>query len=340
MKKTLLAAVSVSVLALSACGGGNTGTNGAGSTGGDGETVILTAAHQLAQDTPFDEGLNKLAELVEEKTGGTVKVEVYPNAQLGNETEVFQSLENGTVDLGIFAPGSIAEYYPGLTLLSMPFLISDLDHRDRILESDAIKSLGQGLTDTTGNEVLTYFGGSNRQMFFTEPADSIADLEGRLIRVQPSEMLTQSYLALGLEPSVVAYNELYNALQQGVVEGAENEPVFIVSQKFFEAAPHILLTNHEVTFRPVIGSPRMWDKVTEEQKSQILEAIQEAGEFERTLEAQKDQEYLAELDDLPGTTVTEVDVTEWTANMNGIWTDFATQWGVSEQLAEIISLKE
>lgn len=344
MRKAALAIVAASALMLSACASGNGDANPTASSSDSpdakpGSVVTLTVAHQLAEDTPFDNGFKKFAELVDEKTNGEVKVEIYPNAQLGNETEVFQSLEKGTVDLGVFAPGSIAEYYPGLTLLSMPFLIGDLDHRDKVLASDAVATLEKELTETTGNEVLTYFGGSNRQMFFTKPVADIDDAKGRLIRVQPSEMLSASYLALGLEPTVVAYNELYNALQQGVVEAAENEPVFIDSQKFYEVAPHILLTNHEVTFRPVIGSPKMWDKVSADQKAAILEAASEAGDFERNLEATKNQEYLDLIATYDGVTMQEVDVSTWIESMHVIWEDYAAQWNVSDELAEIVSLK-
>lgn len=303
------------------------------------ETIVLTAAHQLAIDTPFDQGLNKFAELVSEKTDGRVRVDVFPNAQLGNETEVFQSLQSGVVDFGIFAPGSIAESYPGITLVSMAYLIADRDHRDRILAAGILEPIESGITEATGTEILSYFGGSQRQMFFTDPASGVDDVQGRLLRVQPSEVLAESFGQMGFEPTVIAYTELYNALEQGVVEGAENEAVYIESQAFFEPARYILLTNHEVTFRPLMSSNQVWDKLGAELEALVREAADEAGAHARQVEADADVDTLSRLADFDGVTVTEVDTTRWSEAMKPIWDKYATTWGVTDTLAEILALR-
>lgn len=328
------ALVASGLVALTACS-----SDGGEGDGGSGSAIVLTAGHQLAIDTPFDQGLNEFADLVAEKTDGRVEVRVHPNAQLGNETEMFQALETGTVDFGIFAPGSIAEYHAGITLVSMPFLVSDRDHRDRILESGVLEPIETAITDATSTEVLTYFGGSQRQMFFTEPAEDFSDVGGRLFRVQPSEMLTESYLAMGLEPTVIAYTELYNALQQDVVNGAENEAVFIESQRFYEPAPNILLTNHEVTFRPLMVSNQTWAKLDDELAGLVREAAEEAGVYQRQVEGEADEETLARLAELDGVTVTEVDTAQWSADMEDIWDKYAAQWGVEDVLAGMKELR-
>lgn len=303
------------------------------------ETIELTAAHQLAIDTPFDQGLNKFAELVSEKTDGRVEVNVFPNAQLGNETEMFQSLESGTLDVGIFAPGSIAEYYPGITLVSMAYLVKDRDHRDRILSEGVLEPIESDIAEATKTEVLSYFGGSQRQMFFTEPAEGVDDVQGRLFRVQPSEVLSESFGQMGLEPTVIDYTELYNALEQGVVAGAENEAVYIESQAFFEPAPHILLTNHEVTFRPLMASGSMWDKLDGELEALVREAADEAGAYARQVEGDADVDTLDRLSGFDGVTVTEVDTTKWAEDMESIWDKYATEWGVTDTLDAIKALR-
>lgn len=303
------------------------------------ETIELIAAHQLAIDTPFDQGLNKFAELVSEKTDGRVEVRVFPNAQLGNETEVFDSLQSGTVDFGIFAPGSIAESYPGITLVSMPYLVKDRDHRDRILAEGVMESIESGITEATGTEILSYFGGSQRQMFFTDPASGVDDAQGRLLRVQPSEMLADSFGAMGFEPTVIAYTELYNALEQGVVDAAENEAVYIESQAFFEPAPYILLSNHEITFRPLMASSNTWDKLGEELEALVREAADEAGVYARQVEADADVDTLKRLGDFDGVSVTEVDTTMWAEGMESIWDKYASEWDVVDTLNAIQALR-
>ena len=332
-RRALIATTAAAALVLAGCGGSD---NDSGSTEAE---FVLTAGHQLAVDTPFDTGLNRFAELVEEKTDGRVTVEVHPNAALGNETEMFQGMQSGTIDVGIIAPGSIGEFQPEMSILSVPFLINSREQRDAVIESEAAQRLADDLQENTGTVPLTYFGGSYRQLFFTEPAQSLADVEGRLLRVQPSAVLTDSFEAIGLSPTVVAYNELYNGLQQGVVEGADNEAVFIDSQKFYEVAPYILRSNHEVTIRPLLISQLTLDSLGEELAGLVMEAGQEAGEYQRDLEAQADEEMLAELASREGVEVNEVDTSGVQDQVEEVWYRYAEEWDAVDILEEIIALR-
>ncbi|MGC0274455.1 TRAP transporter substrate-binding protein [Pseudactinotalea sp. Z1739] len=344
-RRALVATAAAAALVLAGCNGDNGDDNGTGDTNGNGggggaeAEFVLTAGHQLAVDTPFDEGLNRFAELVEEKTEGRVVVETHPNAALGNETEMFQGMQSGTIDVGIIAPGSIGEFAPEMSILSVPFLINSQEQRDAVIEGDIAAGLAENLAETTGTRPLTYFGGSFRQLFFTEPAESLDDIEGRLLRVQPSAVLTDSFAAIGLEPTVVAYNELYNALQQGVVEGADNEAVFIDSQKFYEVAPYILRTNHEVTIRPLLISQMTLDNLGEELSALVIEAAEEAGEFERNLESEVDGEMLDDLASRDGVEVIDVDTSGVQDAVEDVWYDYAEQWDAVDTLEQIIALR-
>jgi tripartite ATP-independent transporter DctP family solute receptor len=329
-------------LVLAACGGGAADEaegDDAAAPANDGETYTLIAGHQLAADTPFDEGLDEFARLVEEKTEGQVTVEVHPNAELGTETDMFQAMQNGTMDVAIVAPGSIAEFVPQVSILSMPFLVTSREQRDEIIEGPIAEELAATIEETSGIVPMSYFGGGVRQMFFTEPAESLDDIQGRLFRVQPSEVLTDAFGAVGLEPTVVAYNELYNALQTGVVEGAENESVYIDSQKFYEPAPHILQTNHEVTIRPLIIGSQTLERLPEDLREAVLEAGEEAGAFERELEAQTDDDKLAALSEMEGVTITEVDTSGVEEQVRPVWEKYAAEWGAEDMLEQILELR-
>ncbi|TDE89492.1 TRAP transporter substrate-binding protein [Occultella glacieicola] len=312
--------------------------NGEGG-GAEDETFTLVAGHQLAADTPFDQGLDEFARLVEEKTDGQVTVEVHPNAELGTETDMFQAMQSGTMDVAIVAPGSIAEFVPQVSILSMPFLVTSREQRDAIIEGSIAEDLATSIEETSGVVPMTYFGGGIRQMFFTEPATGLEDIGGRLFRVQPSEVLTDSFAAVGLEPTVVAYNELYNALQTGVVGGAENESVFIESQKFYEPAPNILITNHEVTIRPLMIASSTLEGLPEDLRAAVLDAADEAGQFERDLEAEVDDEQLAGLAELDGVTVVEADTSGAIDMVRPVWEEYAGQWGMEDVLEQIIELR-
>lgn len=329
------ATASALVLGMAACS--DEAING---QGGEGETFTLVAGHQLAADTPFDEGLHHFADLVEEYTDGQVTVEVHPNAELGTEPEMFQAMQSGTMDVAIVAPGSIGEFLPQTSILSMPFLVTSREQRDAIITSPITEQLAADMEEATGIFPMTYFGGGIRQMFFTEPAETIDDIQGRLFRVQPSEVLTDSFAAVGLEPTVVAYNELYNALQTGVVQGADNESVYIDSQKFYEPAPHILLTNHEVTIRPLVVARASLDRLPEDLQESVLQAATEAGEFERDLEAETDDAILQQLEETDGVTVVEPDVTDAVDSVRPVWEQYAQEWGAEDMLQQIIDLRD
>lgn len=323
---------------LAACGGD--GGDGGGDAAGSGETYTLIAGHQLAADTPFDQGLDRFAELVEEKTDGQVTVEVHPNAELGTETEMFQAMQNGTIDVAIVAPGSIAEFVPQINILSMPFLVTSREQRDEIINGPIAEQLAQTVEETTGTIPMSYFGGGVRNMFFTNPVADESEMDGRLFRVQPSEVLTDSFDAIGLEPTVIAYNELYNALAQGVVGGAENESVYILSQKFFEPAPHILLTEHEVTIRPLMIGSSTLDRLPEDLGDLVLEAGMEAAEYERGVEAEADDAALEELRSTEGVTVTEANTEAMAEDVVPVWEEYAEEWGLQDMLVQIRDLKQ
>jgi TRAP-type C4-dicarboxylate transport system substrate-binding protein len=187
---------------------------------------------------------------------------------------------------------------------------------------------------------MGYFGGGIRNMFFTQPAESIEDIQGRQFRVQPSDILTDSFGAVGLNPTVVSYEELYNALQQGVVDGAENESVYIVSQNFYEAAPYGLLTQHEVTIRPLMISGATLDRLPEDLRSAVLEAGTEASQYEREVEAEADDNAFITLQDVHNMDWVEPpDIEQAYQAVEPVWQEYAEQWGMMETLQQIRDLK-
>lgn len=332
-RRAVTGLAALTLLALSACG--------TAPDAGDAEPEhVLIAGHQLASGTSFDQGLEEFAELVSEKTDGRVEVEVYPSAQLGGETELFENMRNGLVDIAVVAPGFIGEFVPEMSILSMPFLVTSRDQRDAIIEGPVGQELEQQLSEETDNQVLTYFGGGARQMFFNAPVEEPADLSGRLFRTQPSQMLSDAFGALGMQASNVAYGELYSALQQDVVSGADNEAMFIVAENFQEAAQHIYATNHEITIRPAVISEQTLESLPEDLRDSVLEAGEEAGAFARDLEAQEDDAALEELREDPSVTVVDADTEELAALVEPVWEEYAQEWEMEEMLATIRSLGE
>lgn len=299
----------------------------------------LIAGHELVVDSPYHKGMIKFAELVEQKTDGRVKVTVHPNAELGGLREMFQGLQQGTLDVAGVAPGSVAEFVPEMSILSMPFLITSREQRDQVIHGPVGSKIAELTRKKTGVVTMGYFGGGIRNAFFNKPVKDASDMNGRTFRVQPSRMLAESWKAAGLRPVVIAYSELYNALAQGVVDGAENESVYIISQKFYEAAKHLVLTQHEVVIRPQMISQRTLDRLGPELSALVMAAGKEAGDFQRVLEEEQDDAALLRLEKELGMTITKVDTSGIIERVLPVWRTYAKQWGLEKELEQIIDAR-
>lgn len=299
----------------------------------------LIAGSQVAVNTPFDKGIMKLKELVEQRTNGRIVIQNYPNAQLGNEPELFQGMMEGTVDIAVVSPGQIAEWAPELALLEMPFVITNTTQRDRVVEGEPMQRLSDLIKVRTNVEVIGVFGGGIRNMFFRKPAKTLDDIKGRRFRVQPSPQLTDSYGSLGLEPVVTSYAELFNALQQGVAEGAEMEAIYVERAGFPNVAPNFLMTRHVITVRPLCMSAKTLDKLPADLAKIVREAAKEAARFERGIETSADKASMNRMAKIPGVTFTEIDVKPMIETVKPIWMKYAKQWNLVDLLNQIDSLR-
>lgn len=299
----------------------------------------LVAGLQVNPDSPFDLGLKRLAELVEERSDGRLKINIFTGGQLGNEPELFQGMMAGSVDIAVVAPGQIAEWVPEIALLEMPFMITSAEQRDKVVEGTPMEHMARLIEERTNVEIAGVFGGGVRNMFFREPVTSAEDLVGRRFRVQPSRQLTDSYGALGLEPVVTSYQELYNALQQGVAEGAEMEAVFVEQAALMEAAPHFVRTGHVITIRLLGISKQTFERLPDDLDVILRESAVEAARYERGIEGTKDAESIARMAKVDGVTFTDIDIEPMIEKVRPVWEKYASEWGLTDMLNEIDSMR-
>jgi TRAP-type C4-dicarboxylate transport system substrate-binding protein len=302
--------------------------------------IELIAATQAPGGGPFEEGLNKFAELVAEKTNGEVAVKVFVNGQLGSEPELFQGAMAGTVDVIIVSPGNIAEFIPQIAILEMPFVTSSHEQVERIIDGFPMKHLSGQLNEKTGTSIIGVFGGGTRNMFFTKPKSGLEDFKGIRFRVQASKQLSDSYGALGLEPTVLPYKEMYGALSTGIIEGGEMESIYSEAASFPEVAPHTLMTRHVVTIRPLVMSDKTLAKLSDEQRAAVLEAAMEAALFERGKEKEADTAALQRMKDKYNLTYQEIDVTPMIDAIRPVWMKYAKEWGEEKLLEEIEATRQ
>ena len=337
MKKFLALALSlVMALSLAACGGDSGTTDDAsgdasGETADDGEVVTLIAAHVNNEDSSYHYGLTQFKEKLEEVSGGKMTVEIHPNGELGgDETELIEKVASSTVDVIVVSPGDLSSAVPQVDFLALPFIYSSLDHWKACIESAEVGDYFADMVNNNGAfHVLGYYMCGIRSLLCTHPVESLEDMNGLRIRVKESENVFRLWAAYGCQPTAVAYNEVYSALQNNVIDTAENDIANILSMRFYEPAPYITLTQHDYATRFLVVGSNTYNSLTDEQKAWV----DEAGAYSESLQWEYDMEYAdtcrAELE-AEGAEFIEVDSAEFAAVASPILDEIADQLGVTE----------
>ncbi|MFV0384524.1 TRAP transporter substrate-binding protein [Paracoccus sp. (in: a-proteobacteria)] len=267
----------------------------------------LIAALVGPLETAQGQGLQRFGERLSELTGGDMTVKIFPDGQLGSNSELFEQVANGQIDIFPAVPSIIAEFVPEIQVMSVPFLFRDFDHWQTVIDGDIGKELADMTAARSDVMVVGYFGGSVRNLVARPDVPDPTDLGGMKMRLHASPLLVESWKAIGANPTVVAYNEIYNALQLNVLDALENEPEWVLRMKFYEQASHYVLTEHEIVTRPLVFSRMRFEGFTPEQQDAVLQAAREAADFQQQLEHRLDAESRQELADKHGMTLIEVD---------------------------------
>ncbi|EFL87486.1 TRAP transporter substrate-binding protein [Ahrensia sp. R2A130] len=262
------------------------------------QEVTLRGASMFDENHAFTKTMVKFAELVDQYYDGETKFDLRLNGELGVEKDYVNFLQQGVaIDYTIMAPSNMAKFAPSIPLMDMPFLFRDLDHWNKVLSSDAFGPLEAELEKNADIMVIGYTGGGVRNLVSSKPITNLDELAGHKMRVMGAPIQAQIFAALTAAPSAIAYNEVYNAIQSGVIAGFENEAASIQNLKFYEVAPNVTLTKHTITVRPIVMSGKSFRKLPEALQAAIKKAGSEAGAFGRELESREDGIKLQEMVD-------------------------------------------
>ncbi|WP_411954299.1 TRAP transporter substrate-binding protein [Alkalibacillus sp. S2W] len=301
MKKVLLLLLSTTLLIMVACGSGGESESGSD----DGESTSIKLAHSGSESHQYQIAAEKFKELVEEKTDGSVTIEIHGNATLGSEGEAVEQVMDGSVGMTtVAADSSFANTVEEMNVFGIPYLFENEEHVYSVLDGE----IGQDLLDKTSEYDMKGLGYwevgfrhlTNNKREINQPED----VEGLKIRVQPSDVWEEHMSALGAEPTPVDFNELYSALDQGVVDGQENPLPTIDSMKFYEVQDHVALTSHTYSPAIVVMNQGVFDGLSDEQQTAVQEAVTETTEYHRETLAEKEDEIKQKLKD-NGVTITE-----------------------------------
>ncbi|MBG9588285.1 TRAP transporter substrate-binding protein [Cytobacillus firmus] len=344
MKKRFLWLVPMLVLSLilSACGGGGaSSTSGEGKSGekDSGKTFSLKAGHSLTEDHPYHIGLLELAKNVEERTDGKVKIEVFPLSQLGAERELTEALTLGTADLSISSTGPIANFYPEIGIVDMPFLFESREHAYKVLDGEIGKELLKGMEDVG---IVGLAWGENGFRHITNakhPINKPEDLKGLKIRTQENPIHLDAFNALGAKPTPMAWTEALTALQQGVVDAQENPIVVADTYKLYEAnQKYMSLTGHLYSPAVIMFSKSVWDTLPAEYQEILSEEAKKSGDQIRNLITKSDEESLKVLKEQGMEIVEEVDVAPFREAIQPVYEKYESQFG-KEKLDAILNTK-
>ncbi len=258
----------------------------------DSDTTVLKMAHALPTDHPVHEAIVFLGKRVAELSDGKMQVDIYPGGQLGSERELMELLQIGSLAMTKVSSSPMESFVPEMKVFSMPYVFRDNDHYWAVLNSD----IGRDLLEA-GESVrlrgLGYYDAGARSFYTVDkPIHKPADLKGLKIRVQKSQTSIKMVNALGGAGTPVSFGELYTALDQGVVDGAENNPPSFESSRHYEVAKYYTLNEHTYVPDIVLISSYVWNNLTEQEQIWLQQAMDESVVFQRDLWAQATEDAL------------------------------------------------
>lgn len=270
---------------------------GAFSVGAHAADFKFTFAHVLVESTPNAKAAVKFKEEVERNSNGRIEINVRPAAQLGGDVEIIEQTQMGLVHIAIPPTGNLANFEPKMYLFDLPFLITDDGAMKRVLDGE----VGRELLDTLDRSNLhgiNYWGAGFRNMSNNiRPITKPDDLKGIKMRTLQAPTILATYRAYGANPTAMAFTEVYNGLQQGVVEGQENPMANIYSMRFYEVQKYLTLTHHTYHTYAAVMNKAAWNSLPDDLKKVMSDAFDAGRDYARELTLEEDARILDEIKD-------------------------------------------
>ncbi|MFC4984981.1 DctP family TRAP transporter solute-binding subunit [Salinicoccus siamensis] len=295
MKKLSGIAATLSlVFILTACGGSGEESS---ASGGSDESVTLQLGHALSPGTPAADKIDEMAETIEEETDGRVVFDIYPDSQLGSETEMLEQIQVGSMQAGAIMVGSMQTLDMKMAIEDLPYMWKDVEHAREAYKGE----FGEKLADIASEQGLTQIGylewGKRHITNNEKPIVEPEDLEGVNIRVAETALRVDAFEEVGALPTVMAFSEVYGALQQGALDAQENPLSVINAAKFYEVQDYLSLTGHFYNTVMMMVETDTWDQISEEDQKLIKEETSKISEEVTEMNDSMEKEYLKELEE-------------------------------------------
>lgn len=281
-KRTLSILLAAALMAsLTGCGGSGqsstTSDNSTETTATESSTgeaaVTLKFSHPDPDGSVLDRGVEAFAKDLEERSGGSIKIDIYPANQLGSLTEVIEGIQMGSVDMAFSNTSYVTNFCPEVGVFDMPFLIDDDEHAYAALDGEVGQELAETLAGNNIN-VLSWWPMGFRNLTTSESKkiETVDDFKGLTVRTMNNEIHQEMFLKLGANPVTIDWNELFTALQQGMCDAQENPINMIYNNNVYEVQHYLYNIEHAYAITVMMMSPATWNKLTDEQKSWVQES--------------------------------------------------------------------
>ncbi len=286
----------------------------------------LVEAHTTTPDHPYSLGMVRYAQLVRERTGGRVNIQIHDSRQLGDERQVVEGLQLGTIDLTVTSTGPLGGFVPAINVVDLPFLFRDAPHAYAVLDGPIGQSLLQKFTDV-GIVGLAFWENGFRHITSSKrPVREPADLKALKIRVMENKVHQAAFRQLGADATPMAWGEVFTSLQQGLLDAQENPIPIIATFKLYEVQHYLSLTGHVYSPAPVLMSQKVWQRMPPDLQKIMRDTAREVAGFERELVRSQEQQQLGELK-AKGMVVIEPDKAAFRDALKPVFEQFEAQFG-------------
>lgn len=299
--------------------------------------TVVKLGHGLDTSHSVHKAMVYMNERLNEMSDGKMRIDIYPSQQLGSERECIELLQVGSLGMTKVSSGVLENFSPDFKIFGLPFLFNDSEHLFRVLEGEVGKEI---LNSTISQRVkgLTFYDAGSRSFYTKTPVETPQDLSGLKIRVMESQTAMNMVRQLGGSPTPIAWGELYTALQQGIVDGAENNlPSFHLS-RHYEVCKHYIMDQH--TALPdvlLVGTP-VWESLTAQEQEWLQTAAEESLIYQKKIWKESEETALDEIQKA-GVTVTEVNKEDFRELVEPMYNQFEQDPEIKEIIQKIESAK-
>ncbi len=298
---------------------------------------VLTYAENQPEGYPTTLAAERFSELVYDRTGGRIKVDIHAGGALGDEVAVVEQLQYGGIDFARASIMTVGQFEPKVNVLQLPYLYRNADHMWSVLDGEIGAEFMRSLEDNQ-LKALSWYDAGARNIYTSELIDSLDDLKGKRIRVAESDLMKSVISALGAIPVTIGYSDVYSALERGDIIGAENNWPSYIFTNHYNVARYMFLDEHNRIPELQLISQSTWDQLSEPDRQIIQECARESAKYERTLWAKQERES-REQAERSGVVITELPESErlrFQEAVRDIYTEYGEEY--QEEIEKIITL--